>query len=129
MLDEAQRAARLEHTPNLGQSLLMSGIVHIVQVERALSKLSSSNGSDWPSRPDRSTGMLDARRRLAASFQPSVGRLHRRNPPHRLRVERDIEARAETDLDDLPLEPVADALRSGSVTFIPQATLIIRGRT
>ena len=44
--------------------------MHIVHVESAVSKLSSSNGSDCPSRPDRSTGTLDARRRLAASFQP-----------------------------------------------------------
>ena len=34
----------------------MSGIVHIVHVDSAVSKLSSGNGSDWPSRPDRSTG-------------------------------------------------------------------------
>ena len=45
-------------------------MVHIVQVESAVSKLSSSNGSDCPSRPDRSIGTLDARRRLEASFQP-----------------------------------------------------------
>jgi hypothetical protein len=48
----------------------MSGIVHIVQVDRALSKLSSGNGSDCPSSPDLSTGTCVAARRLPASFQP-----------------------------------------------------------
>jgi hypothetical protein len=45
-------------------------MVHKVHVDTAQSQLSSSNGSDWPSRPDRSTRMLVAARRLAASFQP-----------------------------------------------------------
>ncbi len=49
----------------------MSGIVHMVQVEIAASKLSSAKGSDWPSRPARSTGIEVAPRRAAASFQPS----------------------------------------------------------
>ena len=35
-----------------------------------MSKLSSGNGSDWPSRPDRSTGTLLAATRFWASFQP-----------------------------------------------------------
>ena len=48
-----------------------SGIVHSVQVEIAESKLSSSKGSDWPSRPERSTGTGEARTRSAASFQPT----------------------------------------------------------
>ena len=48
----------------------MSGIVHIVQVDSAVSKLSSGNGSDWPSRPERSTGTAAAATRLRASFQP-----------------------------------------------------------
>jgi len=47
----------------------MSGIVHSVQVETAASKLSSANGSDWPSRPARCTGTLASPTRLAASFQ------------------------------------------------------------
>jgi hypothetical protein len=44
--------------------------VHIVQVDSAASKLSSSNGSDCPSRPDLSTGTLLAPSRFSASFQP-----------------------------------------------------------
>ena len=48
----------------------MSGIVHIVQVDSAASKLSSGNGSDCPSRPDRSTGTGAAATRSRASFQP-----------------------------------------------------------
>ena len=39
-------------------------------MDRAVSKLSSANGSDWPSRPDRPTGTVLALTRLAASFQP-----------------------------------------------------------
>jgi hypothetical protein len=45
-------------------------MVHIVHVESAVSKLSSGNGSDCPSRPDRSTGTCAAARRFFASFQP-----------------------------------------------------------
>jgi hypothetical protein len=47
----------------------MSGIVHIVHVDSAASKLSSSKGSDWPSRPDRSTGTPLAFSRSSVSFQ------------------------------------------------------------
>ena len=43
----------------------------MVHVDSAVSKLSSSNGRDWPSRPDLSTGTLVALRRFSASFQPT----------------------------------------------------------
>ncbi len=47
-----------------------SGIVHIVHVESAASKLSSGNGSCCPSSPDRSIGTLVPASRFSASFQP-----------------------------------------------------------
>ena len=48
-----------------------SGMVHSVQVDTALSKRASGNGSDWPSRPDRTTGTSLAATRLRASRQPT----------------------------------------------------------
>ncbi len=47
-----------------------SGIVHSVQVDSAASKLSSGNGSDCPSSPERYTGTVAALTRSAASRQP-----------------------------------------------------------
>ena len=44
--------------------------MHSVHVDRAESKLSSGNGSCWPSRPDRFTGTVLALTRFWASFQP-----------------------------------------------------------
>ena len=43
--------------------------MHIVQVESAASKASSSNGSDCPSSPARRTGVVVARTRCSASPQ------------------------------------------------------------
>ena len=45
--------------------------MHIVQVDSAASNVSSPNGSDAPSRPERWTGTVLASSRLRASFQPT----------------------------------------------------------
>jgi hypothetical protein len=69
MLDEVQRSARLEHPPQLGQGGGDARDRAHLHVDSAASKLSSSKGSDWPSRPDRSTGTPLAFSRSSASFQ------------------------------------------------------------
>ena len=71
VLDEVQPASGPEDAPHLRSAAATSGIVHIVHVERAASKLSSANGSDWPSSPARCTGTVVALTRRAASFQPT----------------------------------------------------------
>ena len=62
-------------------------------------------------RPDRTSapGCSSRRRRLLGQFPADVGGLDRGDARDGRRIERDVEPRAEADLDDLPLEPVADA--------------------
>ena len=81
----------------------LSGIVHIVHVESAASKLLSSKGSDWPSKPDRSTGTPLPLQSFVGELPGQVGRFDRGNSGHGRRVERDVQSRAEADLDDVAL--------------------------
>ena len=83
--------------------------MHIVQVESAASKC----------RPERQrlpveAGPLDRDRGgphpLGRQLPAEVGRLDGRDPRHGARVEGDVEARAEADLDDLAREPGAHPL-------------------
>ena len=70
MLDEVQGAARRGAHGGVGRTAEeMSGMVHIVQVDSAVSWLSSSSGKRCPSRPPRRTGMAVLARRSAASSQ------------------------------------------------------------
>ena len=71
VLDEVQLAAGLSTRRSSASAAWRSGIVHIVQVESAASKLSSSNGSDWPSRPARRTGVAVARTRFSGELPPT----------------------------------------------------------
>ena len=107
----------------------MSGIVHIVQVESAMSKLSSANGSDCPSSPERSTGVAVSARRLRASFQPMSAGSTAATRRTAARVVRDVQARAEADLDDVAAQALADAGALLAVGLRLQPTLMIRGRT
>jgi hypothetical protein len=108
VFDEVQGASGLEDAPHLGE-----GGGHV---------------RDRAQRPSREGGVIAVVRegqglaiqagpfdRHAGGLQPflrelpaDVGRLDRGDPLNGLGVERDVEPRAETDLDDIPLEPFAD---------------------
>ena len=123
VLDEMQCAAGFEDAPDLPECGVASGMVHIVHVDSAVSKLLSGKGSDWPSRPDRSIGAGRRRQPLAREFPAEVGGF---DGAHRIdggRVERDVETRAEADFDHAAVQAGADASRDGSRELgIPQLT-------
>ena len=85
----------------------MSGIVHIVHVDSAASKLSSGNGSVAASSPARCTGMLVSREPLGGKLPADRRRLDSGHPLDGRRVVGDVQARSEADLDDFAREPFA----------------------
>ena len=70
VLHEVQGAAGLEDAPDLGSARASPGSCTSSTWTARRRSCRPSNGSDWPSRPERSTGTLAALRRFAASFQP-----------------------------------------------------------
>ena len=110
VLDEVQRAARLEHPAELGQRGVEFGIVHIVHVDSAASKLSSANGNCWPSRPARSIGTVAVGEPLLGELPADSAGSTRRDFVTVDRVVRDVQPRPEPDLDDLSGQPVTHPL-------------------
>ena len=84
-----------------------SGIVQSVHVDRAASNVLSRAGQRLT--VESGSGDRHARRLepFAGQLPTGIGRFDRGDARHGVRIERDVESRAEADLDDLAAQPLA----------------------
>ena len=107
VLDDVQAAAGLRTRRSSSSAAAMSGMVHMVHVDNAASKLSSGNGSVAASTPARWTGCSSRAEPLGGKLPADHRRLDSGHPLDGLGVVGDVQARAEADFDDFAREPFA----------------------